>query len=163
MSVPVTSWYLARVLTERPNLGNLLDLCEENFRALLNLAPALRVLNGGRNSRLGDGVDLYLEILEQAPYSSLVRLTHYFREQGDPLSVPGALLRIYYDARQVEVVSLGVWSTHADWSGPPRLENKWRLNLFLSKWLAYLLAQGHRFCPDEASDPQPASIRMGLS
>lgn len=162
MLVSVTPWNSTRFFWDRPTLGLLLDLCEENYCVLLKLAPALRSLEGGRHSRLGNGVDLHLEVLDQTPYSSLVRLTHYFQEEGDLSSVPAALLRVYYDARQVEVVSLGDWSNSVDRIGSYRLESKWRLNLFLSKWLAYLVSQGHGFGPSQAFDPMLSRSGRGV-
>jgi uncharacterized protein len=30
----------------------------------------------------------------------------------------------------------------------PTLEQRWRINLFLSKWLHYCVAQGHSFVTD---------------
>lgn len=55
--------------------------------------------------------DLFLEVLEQAPYTTLPRLTYYFphhdgRVHRMPDPNPDTLLRAYHDAGQVEVLSL---------------------------------------------------------
>ncbi len=152
MPVAVNPCDLHRILCEPPTLGRLLDLGEENYRQLLKLVPGLPSLGAGRCSGLGEGVVLHLEVLGQTPYSSLVRLTHHFDHQGRRESEPGALLRVYHDARQVEVVGLGGWSVPVH-RGGVRLATKWRLSLFLSKWLAYLLSQGQGFAPTQAQVP----------
>jgi uncharacterized protein YqiB (DUF1249 family) len=126
-------------------------LCEENYRALMRLIPALREIQGETRSPLDRGLDLHLEILEQTPYTTLLRLTYYF-PHNDGLfhrlqkPDPDALLRVYYDAAQVEVLDLRQTAlpVHNDYRHPA-LETKWKVNLFLSKWLAFCLMQGHRF------------------
>jgi uncharacterized protein YqiB (DUF1249 family) len=93
-------------------------------------------------------VDLYLEIQEQSRYTTLARLTHLFSAQDvcDPHADPDACLRIYHDARQVEVLKLeqSVLPLRAGYAHPA-LVDKWQANLFLSKWLSFCLRLGHRF------------------
>ncbi len=141
-------WSVQSLLLARPTVGALMDLCEENYRHLLRLAPQMRLMAGRHHSQVEGHVDLHLEVLEQAPYTTLIHLTYYF----DPGSAgalrpdPDAVLRVYHDAGQAEVLDLaqqslplrtlpGLWS----------LDQKWNANLFLSKWLLYCIAQGHRF------------------
>jgi len=126
-------------------------LCEENYRALLRLIPDLRRIQGEARSVVDRDLDLHLEIVEQTRYTTLLRLTYYFPhndglvhrlQQPDP----DALLRVYYDAGQVEVLDLrqSVLPVHNHYRHPA-LETKWKANLFLSKWLAFCLRHGHRF------------------
>jgi len=125
-------------------------LCEENYSLLCRLAPGLSRRQGLLMSRVEGAVDLQLTIESQSPYTTLIRLTHVFG--GGDLgrsafgSDPDVRLRVYHDARQVEVLDLRQTALplHADYQ-PPALDSKWRLNLFLGKWLAYCLHQGHRF------------------
>ena len=147
---------------ERPSVGDLMSLCEENFRLLSRLAPALKDQRGLAVSRRQGHVDLYLTIVEQSRYTSLVRLTHWFPgpqfawDARPPFgrpdeslgfgADPDAQLRIYHDARQVEVLDLRqtVLPMHTQYQSPA-LDAKWRANLFLGKWLAFCLQAGHRF------------------
>ncbi len=123
-----------------------MDLCDENYRYFMKLAPGLRLLRGRCLSRAGDSVGLYLEILEQTPYTTLVRLTYYFDHAGERRPDPDARLRIYHDARQVEVLDLRQRSLPLDKDiHSLSLKQKWDANLFLSKWLAYCVRQGHLF------------------
>ena len=103
-------------------------------------------------------MDLYLEILEQAPYTTLVHVTYYFAHHQGQHPDPDALLRVYHDARQIEVVDLqqNILPVRPNYNYPGLL-NKWRVNLFLSKWLTFCLDQGHCFALP-ASRQQRASI-----
>lgn len=113
-------------------------------------------------SRLRDGVDLHLEIEGQAPYTTWLRLTYLFAEGTDVQAGlgadPDARLRVYHDAHQVEVIDLCQTAlpslAHYE---PPALESKWRVNLFLWKWLSYCLQQGHCFGGEPAGFPPAAA------
>ena len=135
-----------RLLDYLPTVGKLLDLCEENYQLLLSLAPQLQHLQGLHASCCPGHMDLYLEILEQTPYTSVVHLTYYFSHEEGQLADPDALLRVYHDAHQIEVISLRqhVLPIEANYHHPS-LYNKWKINVFLSKWLSFCKAQGHAF------------------
>jgi hypothetical protein len=143
-------------------VGALLALCEENFHLLSRLVPQLGTRRGLLVSRLKGGVDLHLSIEEQARYTTLVRLTYFFAD-GDGAhsgfgADPDARLRVYHDARQVEVLDLRQTALprFADYQ-PPALDSKWRVNLFLWKWLAYCVQQGHRFGSEAVEIPLAAN------
>ncbi len=137
---------VAPLLQQAPTVGRLLDLCEENHRLLLELAPGLRHMEGLHCSRRPGGMDLHLEIIEQTPYTTCLHLTYYFDHHEGQIPDPDAVLRVYHDARQVEVVDLrqSALPVVAGYH-PPSLRNKWRVQIFLSKWLDYCRHQGHRF------------------
>lgn len=139
---------VACILSGRPNVGALLDLCEENYVRLARLAPDLPERAGLYRSRGPDGVELHLEINEQARFTTLLRLTYVFptpATTGAALD-PDARLRVYHDSRQVEVLDLSQTRLplRRDYR-PPALIDKWRANLFIAKWLTYCLRQGHLF------------------
>lgn len=155
---------LLGLASRHPTVGDLMTLCEENYVLLSRLAPGLKELREVALSRRQGCVDLYLIIEEQSRYTSLIRLTHLFQDvdlnpvggmdafatwggvQAGTRADPDARLRIYHDARQVEVLDLRqtVLPLHLDYQ-PPALDSKWRANLFLGKWLSFCLQQGHRF------------------
>ena len=147
-------WGTPFALTGRPSVGDLMGLCEENYGLLMRMVPDLRELRGEWSSQCKGGLDLHLEIIEQGPYTSLLRLTHFFPyDDGQvhrvPEADPDALLRAYHDAGQVEVLDLRqtVLPIHSHYR-PPALLAKWRANLFLAKWLIYCSREGHRFPVD---------------
>jgi hypothetical protein len=143
-----------------------MGLCEENYAILLRLVPQLSRLRGEHCCKR-TGMALHLEILEQARYTTLLRLTYFFPHDDGvvhriPRADPDALLRAYHDARQVEVIDLRQTALplHNHYRCPA-LEAKWKANLFLSKWLAYCAAQGHRFPPADDCCCPPASDAVG--
>lgn len=138
-----------------------MSLCEENYRALIRLIPDLQSIQGEERAvRLGDQ-DLHLEVLEQTAYTTLLRLTYYF-PHGDGLihrtrdPDPDALLRVYHDAGQAEVLDLRQTALpiHNHYRFPA-LEAKWKVNLFLSKWLTFCLGQGYRFYAKQDAPVRP--------
>ncbi|MGE5153444.1 MAG: DUF1249 domain-containing protein [Bdellovibrio bacteriovorus] len=142
----------------RPTVGALMILCEENYLRLSRLVPGLSTRRGRLVSRVTGGVDLHLIIETQAPYTTELRLTHVFsggEGVGTDLGCdPNLRLRVYHDARQVDVLDLRqtVLPLRADYQAPA-LDSKWRTHLFVAKWLAYCLQQGHGFggtCPAHA-------------
>jgi uncharacterized protein YqiB (DUF1249 family) len=144
-----TRFDLSKWLDPQPSLGDLAQLCEENYGYLAALVPQLQRLRGEHRSRSGQHQDLLLTIVEQTPYTTLLRLTYHFDDGQHAGSDPDALLRVYHDARQVEVEDLRQQALPIErLYEAPGLLNKWRVNLFVSKWLLFCLRQGHCFVDD---------------
>jgi hypothetical protein len=144
-------WLTGLVSAGRPSVGSLMALCEENYVKLQQLVPDLRGMRGELRSMPERGMDLHLEVIEQARYTTLLRLTYFFpHDDGQvhhvPQADPDALLRAYHDACQVEVLDLRQTALplHNHYQSPA-LESKWKANLFLSKWLEYCVILGHQF------------------
>jgi uncharacterized protein len=159
--------FLLKLIAGHPDVGALMSLCEENFVLLRRLTPELSAYPAGqRLSRRPGTVDLSLEIEEQARYTTLVHLTHRFTdaETLETHSDPDARLRVYHDARQVEVLELrqSILPLRTRYAHPA-LVDKWRANLFLSKWLMFCLRQGHGFAPDPNPVDTPRSPAAGAS
>lgn len=161
-------WYIQCTATGQPSVGWLMDLCDENYRYLLRLAPELRRLRGRYLSRRSGCQDLYLEVLEQTPYTSLIHLTYLFADstgKGGALeSDPDVLMRVYHDSAQAEVMQLRQTALPLDRAPrQPTLQQKWRVNLFLSRWLAYTLREGHRFGPGQKLAEGEDALRRDLA
>jgi uncharacterized protein YqiB (DUF1249 family) len=152
-------WATACILSGRPNVGALMSLCEENFARLSRLVPDLAARPSGiYGSRCSGGVDLYLEVEEQARFTTILRLTYLFPVQGIALPDPDARLRVYHDACQVEAIELRqtVLPLRSDYRSPA-LAEKWQVNLFIGKWLTYCARQGHVFGQTPVSIASSAS------
>ncbi|MES9897938.1 MAG: DUF1249 domain-containing protein [Sedimenticola sp.] len=148
MKVPYYPWALKSLLDGRPSIGSLMDLCDENYHHLSRLAPTLREMRGRYLSETICSVALYLEILEQTPYTTLIHLTYYFFDGSEQKADPDATLRIYHDSRQAEVINLKQRALPLDRTfESPALDQKWKINMFISKWLSYCAGQGHSFAP----------------
>ncbi|MET0065173.1 MAG: DUF1249 domain-containing protein [Candidatus Thiodiazotropha sp.] len=143
---PEYPWSIKRLFSAQPTVGMVLDLSEENYRLLMRMAPDLTVMSGRAQSCLEQGMDLHLEILEQTPYTSLIHMTYYFSHSVGDYPDPDAELRVYHDSRQVDVVALRQSALPLEkWGRNPTVLQRWRINLFLSKWLQFCLESGHRF------------------
>lgn len=137
---------LKRLLDTQPTVGGLMALCEENYAHLLRMAPDLKAMTGAFCSRRAGHMDLHLQVLEHTPYTSLIHLTYYFDHHDGQRPDPDVVFRVYHDAQQVEVQELRqhVLPTERLFMAPGLL-NKWRVNLFVSKWLSFCVRQGHAF------------------
>jgi uncharacterized protein YqiB (DUF1249 family) len=81
-------------------------------------------------------------------------MTYHFTEGGRLHSEPDLKLRVYHDARLVEVLSGHLKHGRQKLEHLPadaKLE-KWKLNRFLFKWLGFCLHQGHQFKSAGAGD-----------
>ena len=90
--------------------------------------------------------DLFLSVTERCKYTTMLRMTYRFEEGDDFLLEPDLHLKVYHDARVVEVQQLQSRS-HGPLYIAEMIEQKWRMNRFLYKWLGYCLYQGHYFYP----------------
>lgn len=125
----------------------LLGLYTDNFERLQRLVDARRMVPGRYvNARAGEP-DLLLDVLEQQPYTTLLRLSLSFAASM-PAEDPESYWRVYHDARQAEV-------THCRFDAhrvrlfapntPARLiaQYRRRMNSFANKWLEHLLQGGY--------------------
>ena len=146
-----------QVLAAPTSVGALLDLCEENYQLLLMIAPGIRGMTGSHHSRRAGHLDLYLDVLEQAAYTTTLRLTYYFDEHEGRAPDPDATLRLYHDARQLEVLDLRQQALPVErLFEHPGLHRKWKASIFLSKWLWFCVRQGHRFPLPVIAEPAEA-------
>jgi uncharacterized protein YqiB (DUF1249 family) len=145
-------------INPRPrSFAALMDLYEANYIRLRRLCPQLVALRGTSISRVAGAMDLHLTVLAHNRYTSDLSLTYLFRDEGGVRANPDLHLRIYFDARQVEVLSRIPHhrpATDAHHETAALLE-RWRENRFLYKWLGYCLHQGHGFRTAPADDVGP--------
>ena len=127
------------------SFAGLMDLYEQNYMRLRNIAPDLEVADEMISS-VPEHQDLFLSITERCKYTTMLRLTYQFEEAGKILFEPDLHLKVYHDARVVEVQQF-----HSRSRGPMYMaqlvEQKWIMNRFLFKWLGYCQYQGHYFQP----------------
>lgn len=134
----------ARFVNAR-SFADLMELYEQNYIRLRNIAPDLCVADEMISAVPGHQ-DLYLSVTRRCKYTTMLRMTYQFEEAGQALFEPDLHLKIYHDARVVEVQQL-----HSRTQGPiyitDLIRHKWMMNRFLYKWLGYCLYQGHYFHP----------------
>ena len=130
-----------RVLARR-----LPELHSAVFRALNLLLPEGLGRSDTLVSRVGEGPDLYLQVIERHDYTTFLRLTYVIGD--DRQHNPNAHIRVYHDARMAEATAFSPEQGIHRLAGPELplhglVVRNWRLNQALLKWLDYLLKQGH--------------------
>jgi len=125
--------------------SGLMDLYEHNYLRLKKLAPDLAIADEMISISPGH-LDLYLSVTERCKYTTMLRLTYQFRQDSQIIYQPDMHLRIYHDARIADVQDRLDRKHHRIYSGK-NLQQKWKLNRFLYKWLGYCIHQGHYFHP----------------
>jgi uncharacterized protein YqiB (DUF1249 family) len=133
---------------KHPCLKRLQELQEEIYRQLHLLLPDHVAYHDSLVSRVSGSPTLRLEVLERHPYTTFLRLTYEFVADDDRSYAPDAHVRFYHDAHMAEATSfnLGQGCTRtAHPSYPPLqlMQQAWRRNRALDRWLDYLLKQGH--------------------
>lgn len=142
---------VSRLTLFRPrNLAGLMDIYEGNYRRLLRLAPELEQMSGTVVSRVSGALDLYMTVLERSKYTTTLSLTYLFNEKGSFIAEPDSRVRVYHDARVVEVLThrrrKRPHHSHRHRARPRQeLEHRWESNRFLQKWLGFCQRQGHLF------------------
>lgn len=122
---------------------------EENYRLLQRLLPEFQ--HGGDRFVLcgDDGEELELLILERCRYTTMVELGKPFRIDGEWLPDLAMQLRVYHDARVVEVAAYqGCRQIPARYQveghGRYHRDDKRQINLLLHDLLLYCLRLGYR-------------------
>jgi len=127
------------------SFAGLMELYEFNYMRLRGIAPDLKVADQ-MISVVPGHEDLYLSVTQRCRYTTMLRLTYQFAAEGRILFEPDLHLKMYHDARVVEVQQF-TSRAHGPMYLAELIEQKWRMNRFLFKWLGYCLYQGHYFQP----------------
>jgi hypothetical protein len=132
------------------------QICESNFQKLLRLIPGLPSIKEAAIGLAAAQTTLYLEVIEETPYTKTVELSHCFNDNANELMAPAVIIRVYLDARLAEVLSDHARARVAKVFPDPRqstdiMHYKWRLNYFLQKWLDHCLSKHYRFSPHTLS------------
>ena len=127
------------------SFAGLMDLYEYNYLRLRRIAPDLEIADR-MVSTVPDHHDLYMTISERCKYTTMLSMTYRFGCPDNYIFEPDLRLKIYHDARVVEVQQLQSRS-RGFLDINDTIEQKWTMNRFLYKWLGYCLHQGHYFQP----------------
>ncbi len=150
-----------RALDQSDTFAGLMDLYERNYIGLRRLVPVLPRDRRPWLSRVPNGLDLHLQLLERHRYTTDLILTYRFEKPEGVRFEPDLQLRIYHDARQAEVMSAHL-RNRPEFAAEScaRLRTRWRINRFLLKWLNYCLHQGHCFEPRANAGLTPESMDL---
>ena len=144
----MTDWMPQLRQPRRPEFARLMDLYAESFRQLTLLFDEHDLSRDRYISEVPGELTVYLEVLQRHRYTTFARLTYVIDEAGVPLADPDAHLRIYHDARVAEATHCYPGQVNQPMFGSlvpvsDVLEHRWRVNLFLDRWLEYLHRRGH--------------------
>ena len=130
---------------EPHSFSGLMDLYEQNYIRLRQIVPDLTVADQMISSVPGH-TDLYLSVKQRCKYTTMLSMTYRFGGPGNYLFEPDLHLKVYHDARVVEVQHL-LKRQHGLVHTDHVIGHKWKMNRFLYKWLGFCLYQGHFFHP----------------
>ncbi len=133
---------------DRHPLQRLQSMQEEIYRQLRLLIPDDVAFHDSLVSEVAGSPMLRLQILERHPYTTFLRLTYEFREGENRSFAPDAHIRYYRDAHLAEATSYNqgqgcTRTAHPSYPSRVLLQQAWRRNRALDRWLDYLLKQGH--------------------
>ena len=127
------------------SFSGLMDLYEQNYLRLRKIAPDLTIADQMISSVAGH-TDLYLSVRARYKYTTMLSMTYRFGEPGDYVFEPDMHLKVYHDARVVEVQYFHQ-RKHGWVFNDYSLQHKWAMNRFLYKWLGFCVYQDHFFQP----------------
>jgi uncharacterized protein YqiB (DUF1249 family) len=130
------------------SFSGLMTLYESNYVKLRQLCSELSWSEDALLSISVCDRDLHADVVRREPYTTTLRFTYWFDEDGRRVPDPDLVLRVYHDARLVEAVGCGDAHLHPKLrelarSSGAELDRRWRLNMMLNKWLDYLFEVGH--------------------
>ncbi len=140
-----TSWKAAQSGIHPDELQ---QLQESIYQQTMLLLPDSIPVDRFFRSQINSNPILHLQVLEQHPYTTFLRLTHELHSGDQEFSEPEAHIRMYHDLRIAEVTSFdlrrGINRIAGPDLNPAALKRiHWRQNRALHKWLDYLIQQGH--------------------
>jgi len=139
---------------------SLMDMYEDNYIKLRKLIVDVKHIKKIAISTSPGHLNLHLQILERSKFTTTLRLSYCFTENGESRLEPNLKIRIYHDAGLAEVMSgkLHHGRLVLDHLPVDALKQKWQLNRFLSKWLKYCLRQNHGFSADVEQLPDTTVV-----
>lgn len=128
------------------SFSGLMDLYEHNYLRIRRIAPDLEIADEMISVSPGH-LDLHLSVTERCKFTTMMRMTYHFDDPDQGIICqPDMHIRVYHDARIAEVQDRLDRQQRRIISGDT-LQQKWKLNRFLYKWLGYCIFQGHYFHP----------------
>ena len=126
----------------------LMALYESNYLRLLQLIPELKRLDGYYRSCVAGACDLHVEIIERSRFTVTLSLSYFFFDSDRRIADPDIKVRAYLDGQLAEAMNLRGEHHHAELRRlscvhGKELDERWRRNMVLNKWLEYLMDQGH--------------------
>ncbi len=130
------------------------QICASNFYKLTQLIPDLFSIQRSAIGNSSGKPNLHIDIIDKAPYTLTLLLSHCFGLAPENLLEPAVKIRVYLDAKLVEVIRDHVRPDVCRAIQDPGkirdiMDYKWSLNYFLDKWLNHCLQTEYQFKIDQ--------------
>lgn len=134
----------------RPSLAGLMNLAEVNYMLVLRLLADKEEAGTFRRFFINDSLAFKIHVQEVTKYTSLITIRQeasYRSESLDKIMRPSMILRLYHDARMVEVISSqNIRQVKPRYDYPNdqmhQPDEKQQTLAFLKEWLQLCLQQG---------------------
>ena len=130
---------------DRYSVAQTVGLYEVNYERLINLFPRLRDTEGSCVLMVDSGNRIRLDIIENNRYTKIIQLAHDIETESKWVSQPTMRLRVYHDAKVVEVIAYQQqyrFKSRYNYPNEKMLcrHEKRIVNLFLGEWLEHCLS-----------------------
>ena len=93
-------------------------------------------------------LDLFFHIKDRTKYTCNLVLSHIFQVKHEEILEPNIEIRVYFDGKMAEVRNLVNSCSYLEImkfnnSNFNHMDERWRRNMILNKWLDYLVDLGH--------------------
>ena len=131
-------------IAEPNSFVGLMTLYESNYIKLNYLFPEIRQYNTDKSIKSLFGNDIHLGINKKTKYTMIVSMTYSFEEIDIIEYEPNLTIKIYFDSRSAEVVSVGKLNKKSrlrdiTYQNKNIINQLWRRNIILNKWLDYII------------------------
>ena len=157
------SYILPNCIASPRSFGGLMTLYESNYLKLNQLVADLNIREGYSVSYSEHDCNLHLSIENRSKYTCELRLTYLFDNSNCSIADPDLTARVYFDARMAEVRGWIDEHQHLllktlDKQYKKVVDRCWGRNIMFSKWLDYLLENGHGFSSQSISSASHQGI-----
>ena len=131
-------------IAEPGSFVGLMTLYESNYIKLNYLFPKIRQYNTDKSIKSLFGNDIHLGINKKTKYTMIISMTYSFEEIDIIEYEPNLTIKIYFDSRSAEVISVGKLNKKSrlrdiTYQNKNIINHLWRRNIVLNKWLDYII------------------------
>jgi len=131
-------------IAEPNSFVGLMTLYESNYIKLNHLFPKIRQYDADKSIKSPFGNDIHLGISKKTKYTMIISMTYSFEESEIIEYEPNLIIKVYFDSRSAEVISIGKLSKKSKlrditYQNKNIINELWRRNIILNKWLDYII------------------------
>ena len=137
-------------IAEPNSFVGLMTLYESNYIKLNHLFPNIKQYDDDRSIKSPFGNDIQLGVNKKTKYTMIISMTYSFEESEIIEYEPNLTIKIYFDSRSAEVIGIGKLSKKSKlrditYQNKNIINQLWRRNIILNKWLDYIIDCDYSF------------------